>query len=93
MLKFNYKQIIRERVAAKCERHPRYNPEKDGRNGIKDGCSTCWNLYDLHQARLRLDIAVREFLRRTAPWARPRARRKRRTNADGSQPNTSEVQP
>jgi len=35
MLKFVYKQKIRERVNAKCQRHPRYNPELDGREGIK----------------------------------------------------------
>ena len=28
MLKFTYKQTIRERVQANCPRHPRYNPEK-----------------------------------------------------------------
>jgi hypothetical protein len=44
MLKFNYKLTVRERVTAKCVRHPRYNPEKEGRAGIKGGCSTCWNL-------------------------------------------------
>ncbi len=33
MLKFNYKLIVRERVTAKCVRHPRYNPEKEGRAG------------------------------------------------------------
>ena len=42
---------------------PRYNPERDGRGGIKGGCSTCFALYDLHQARLSLDSAHREFLR------------------------------
>jgi hypothetical protein len=39
MFQFNYKLKIAERVKAKCERHPRYNPERDGHGGIKGGCS------------------------------------------------------
>jgi hypothetical protein len=69
MLKFRYKKTIRERVHAKCERLPRYNPERDGREGIKGGCSTCWQLFDLDQARTRLDTAIHDFERRAAPWA------------------------
>ena len=72
MLQFNYKLKVAERVKAKCERHPRYNPERDGRGGIKGGCSSCFSLFDLHQARLSLDAAHREFLRRTLPWTRVR---------------------
>ena len=76
MLKFTYKQNIRERVEAKCSRHPRYNPEKDGRSGIKGGCSTCFDLYELLNSRLKLDAAVREFTRRAGPWVRQRERRR-----------------
>ena len=72
MLQFTYKLKLTERVKAKCNRHPRYNPEKDGRAGIRGGCSTCFSLYDLHQARLALDAAQREFVRRAGPWARRR---------------------
>ena len=75
-------QYLAERVKAKCERHPRYNPERDGRGGIKGGCSTCFSLYDLHQARLMLDCAHREFLRKAIPWTRPAALRSK------SQPNS-----
>jgi hypothetical protein len=70
MFQFSYKLKVAERVKAKCERHPRYNPERDSRNGIKGGCSTCYSLYDLHQARLMLDSAHREFLRKAIPWTR-----------------------
>ena len=70
MFQFTYKLKVAERVKAKCERHPRYNPERDGRGGIKGGCSTCFSLYDLHQARLMLDSAHREFLRKAIPWTR-----------------------
>jgi hypothetical protein len=77
MFQFNYKLKVAERVKAKCERHPRYNPERDGRGGIKDGCSTCFSLFDLHLARLSLDAAHREFLRRATPWSHVRQPRNR----------------
>ena len=76
MLKFTYKQTMRERVEAKCARHPRYNPERDGRSGIKGGCSTCFQLSEILNSRLELDPAVREFTRRAGPWARQRERRR-----------------
>jgi hypothetical protein len=78
MLQFTYKLKLTERVKAKCSRHPRYNPEKDGRVGIRGGCSSCFSIYDLHQARLALDAAQREFLRRAGPWARPREPRQKK---------------
>jgi hypothetical protein len=72
MFQFNYKLKVSERVKAKCDRHPRFNPEREGRGGIKGGCSTCFSLFDLHQARLSLDAAHREFLRRATPWSHVR---------------------
>jgi hypothetical protein len=50
MFQFTYKLKITERIKATCERHPRYNPERDGRGGIRGGCSACFSLFDLHQA-------------------------------------------
>lgn len=94
MWKFTYRQMIRERVTAKCDRHPRYNPEKDGRNGIKGGCSTCYSLYDLYQARVKLDTAIHEFIRRVGPWSRPRERRKGKSSTVVVAPvKTPEIQP
>ena len=72
MFQFTYKLRITERIKAKCDRHPRYNPERDGRGGIRGGCSACFSLFDLHQARPSLDAAHREFLRRAIPWTRVR---------------------
>ena len=46
MFKLSYKLTVRERVQGKCDRHPRYNPEKGGRAGIKGGCSACYSLLD-----------------------------------------------
>lgn len=54
MLQFTYKLKIAERVKGKCNRHPRYNPEKDGRAGIRGACSCCFSLYDLYQAPVSL---------------------------------------
>ena len=76
MYQFTYKLKVTERVKAKCERHPRYNPERDGRAGIKGGCSTCYSLLSLLQAMQALEVAHREFLRRAAPWCpKPRAQK------------------
>src|SRR6202044_4276066 len=78
MLQFTHKLKLTERVKAKCSRDPRYNPEKDGRAGIRAGCSTCFSLYDLQQARLALDAAQREFVRRAGPWVERREPRPRK---------------
>ena len=69
MFQFTYRLKVAERVKGKCKRHPRSNPERDGRGGIKGGCSACFSLYDLQQARLVLDAAHRDFLRKAGPWA------------------------
>jgi len=82
MLQFTYKLKITERVKGKCSRHPRYNPEKDGRAGIRGGCSCCFSLYDLYQARMALDAAQREFIRRAAPWVRSRQPRRTETASE-----------
>ena len=78
MLKFTYKLTVKERVKAKCPRHPRYNPERDGRGGIIGACTACYSLYDLLEARNKLDAAVREFVRRAGPWAVAREPRKKK---------------
>ena len=75
MLQFTYRLKIAERVKAKCERHPRYNPQRDGRGGIKGGCSTCFTLLDLYYARLALEAAHRDFIRKAGPWSQLRLKR------------------
>ena len=87
MLQFTYKLKITERVKGKCNRHPRYNPEKDGRAGIRGACSCCFSLYDLYKARIALDAAQREFIRRAATWARPREPRRQKARNE-AQPST-----
>jgi hypothetical protein len=68
LLKFTYKLNVKERVRAKCPKHPRYNPELHGQGGIIGGCSTCSDLCDLLDARKKLDAAAREFERRAGAW-------------------------
>jgi hypothetical protein len=85
MLQFTYKLKITERVKGKCSRHPRYNPEKDGRAGIRGACSCCFSLYDLYQARMALDAAQREFIRRAAPWVHSRQPRRPKSATDAGQ--------
>ena len=92
MLQFTYKLKITERVKGKCARHPRYNPEKDGRAGIRGACSCCFSLYDLYRARIALDAAQREFIRRAAPWIRPgRSRRNKMSIPASDAPSKANV--
>src|ERR1700733_11641844 len=46
---------------------PRYNPERDGRGGIRGGCSACFSLYNLQQARLTLDAQDRSQEQTSTP--------------------------
>lgn len=82
MIRFTYKLKLTERVTAKCSRHPRYNPEKEGRD-IKGGCSGCFALYDLYQSRLALEAAAIKFQRLAAPWVRVRQPRKHKPTPPG----------
>jgi hypothetical protein len=68
MFRLKYKRIIQENIRGRCDRHPRYNPETNGKAGITDKCSTCYSLLDLHLSRLSLEDAIRDFERRAAPW-------------------------
>ena len=47
------------------------------------------SLYDLHRARVVLDAAHREFIRRAVPWARVREPRRKKTATKAEQ--SSEV--
>lgn len=52
---------IRAKWEAKCPRHPRYNPEKDGEGGIKGGCMSCRLL-------LQAFYKFRDFVREAAAY-------------------------
>ena len=42
---------MRRSVRAKCPRHPRYNPEREGA-GDRGGCRYCVALYELYAGKL-----------------------------------------
>ena len=87
MLQFTYKLKLTERVKAKCSRNiPATTPRKRGRAGIRGGCSTCFSLYDFHEARLALDAAQREFVRRAGPWVERREPRPRKATTATEEP-------
>lgn len=71
MLKFRFKLKINDAIEAKCPRHPRFNPEKEGHN-FKGGCSTCQKLWNVYRAKLELERAVRLFQRESGPWIKYR---------------------
>jgi len=61
MFQFTYKLKVAERVKGKCEPHPRYNPECDGRGGIKGGCSACFSCITFSKRGLRLTQPIATF--------------------------------
>ncbi len=87
MFQFTYRLKIAERVKAKCKRHPRYNPQRDGRDGIKGGCSTCFTLFDLHHALLTLEAAHRDFIRKATPWTQVRLKQGKPPDVDEDHPH------
>jgi hypothetical protein len=68
VLEFRYRVAIKKHIKAKCGRHPRYSPERDGRGGVVGGCKVCGDICDLWEARVRLDADVARFERLVAPW-------------------------
>jgi hypothetical protein len=46
---YNYKLKVAERVS-EVRTASTFNPEREGRGGIKGGFSTCFSFLDLHQA-------------------------------------------
>jgi hypothetical protein len=50
------------RFKAKCNRHPKYNPE-DGQGAIRGGCAKCQQLFDIYKAYEKLTSLMREVKR------------------------------
>lgn len=59
MLKFTYREQILVRVHASCPAHPRYNPEIGGENKIKGGCVKCRALFEVWEAKRKVETALR----------------------------------
>lgn len=81
MLRLRTKLTIRSRVVAKCERHTRYNPEIDGRAGIKGECARCIFLYTIYNTQQTMLNAARDFSNMTSSYEqiKPRMVDKKKT--------------
>lgn len=40
--------MIKYKIEFKCLKHPKYNPLKDGQNGIKGGCTQCSMIFEAY---------------------------------------------
>jgi hypothetical protein len=52
---------LRIRADLKCKKHPRFDPYKHGRGGVRGGCAVCESLCDLWAAGERLTASARLF--------------------------------
>ncbi|MBM3788506.1 MAG: hypothetical protein FJW30_29575 [Acidobacteria bacterium] len=50
------------RFKAKCNRHPKYNPE-DGEGAIRGGCPKCRQLFEIYQAYQQLTGLMKQLKR------------------------------
>jgi hypothetical protein len=65
MLRLNTKLTIKSRIAIKCDKHPRYNPEKEGRDGVRGGCARCFYLHAVYNTRQSMVNAVKDYQQMT----------------------------
>lgn len=77
MLRLKTKINFRSRVAIKCERHTRYNPEKDGKGGIVASCLRCYHLFQIFNTWQILQNSLRDYQQLTASYelVKPRTRK------------------
>jgi hypothetical protein len=61
MLRLTTKLKIRSKITVKCEKHPRYNPEKDGKGGVRGACSTCLHMYTIFNTHRMMMELVKDF--------------------------------
>lgn len=52
---------IKIEARAKCKKHPRYDPAKDGLGGIVGGCLACNRVLSIHQAAENFARLMREL--------------------------------
>jgi hypothetical protein len=91
MLKFRFKLKINEAIEAKCPRHPRFHPEKEGHNS-KNGCSTCPKLWNVYRATLGLERAVGLFYCASGLWIKYRQPRRKKVTA-ATEPPAAATEP
>ncbi|MBV8068908.1 MAG: hypothetical protein JO270_03320 [Acidobacteriaceae bacterium] len=61
------------RFRAKCVRHPKFNPARDGLAAIKGGCPKCHLLLDIFQTHARLVALMRQAVPPKESPAKPAA--------------------
>jgi hypothetical protein len=77
LLRLRTRLRMNSRVAIKCEKHPRYNPEKEGRGGIRGNCSRCEFLYAVFITQQQMLNAARDFQQMTQTYEQIKPRTKR----------------
>lgn len=68
MLRLNTKIKFTNKAILKCEKHIRYNPEKDGKDGVRGACSTCLYINQVYMAHLQMIDALRNFQQMIKPY-------------------------
>jgi hypothetical protein len=68
LLKLKTKVKVNSRVEIKCDKHPRYNPEKDGRGGIRGACTRCEFLFAIFNTQQTFLNALRDYQQMTATY-------------------------
>jgi hypothetical protein len=58
MLRLKINLRVRRSVHVTCPRHPRYNPEREGRGAIRGGCRYCLAIYELYADKLAVEQSL-----------------------------------
>lgn len=88
MLHFHLDLRVRERIKAKCPRHPKFDPSVDEKANSEARCSTCSDIRNLQSARITLETAARAFERRAAQWRVAQISKQRRSASVTDMPST-----
>lgn len=81
MIKLRLDLKLKSRLQLRCDKHPRYNPERDGIKGYKAQCKTCEQVSNLFLLWQRVRNTVAEYEVATKPFetCKPAMRRAKAT--------------
>jgi hypothetical protein len=65
MLNIRTRLKMNSRVKIHCDKHTRYNPEKEGRGGVKGACARCEFMYAVYATQQTMLNAARDFQQMT----------------------------
>lgn len=77
MLRLKTKLRVNSRVEVKCDKHPRYNPEKEGRGGIRGACTRCEHLFQIFNTWQTFQNALRDYTQMTVLYEKVQPRAKK----------------